>query len=294
MGKKNVALALSSGGARGMAHIGVIEEIISRGYKITSIAGSSAGALVGGIYATGHIEEFKQWACKLEKLDVLKLIDLTFNKQGIIKGDKVFAQLKEMIGNPNIETLPIHFAAIAADVIKKREIVFETGRLLTALRASISMPSILKPVKYERSSLLIDGALINPLPIDRVKCSENDIVIAVNLNSDIPYIKPRVKIRPETSKSMLDRAKLKLIEERTSLFDRKKNTVKNIGFYNIITTAISMLEDKLTENTINTIKPDILINISRLSGLTFDFHRSEELIEIGREAAINEFNKLNI
>lgn len=290
MVEKNVALALSSGGARGMAHIGVIEEIISRGYNITSIAGCSAGALIGGVYATGHLEEFKHWACNLEKLDVLKLIDLTFNKQGIIKGDKVFAQLKEMIGNPNIETLPIHFVAIAADVIKKREIVFETGRLLTALRASIAMPSILKPVKYERTSLLIDGALINPLPIDRVKRSKNDIVIAVNLNSSIPYIKPHIKIRKETPKSMLDRAKLKLIEERTSLFDRKKNTVKNIGFYNIITTAISMLEDKLTESTINTIKPDILINVSRLSGLTFDFHRSEELIEIGRESAIKEFN----
>ena len=280
---RDISLVLSSGGARGMAHIGVIEELEKLGYHIRSVSGTSVGALIGGLYASGHLQEFKEWVANLDKMDVFHLIDLTISTQGFIKGEKVFTELNHIIGNCNIEDLNINFSAIAADITNKKEVVFRSGGLLNAIRASAAMPTILKPVIY-KDCLLVDGAIVNPLPIDAVSRTENDILVAVNLNANIPYEKPVVKIPPPKTRRYLDKEKLKFLRDRESVFSLRKYNTNKIGYYNIIVRSLNMLEDKLTDITIEQYKPDILVNISRNAAETFDFHRSSEIIEAGRMA----------
>ena len=175
--KKNVALVLSGGGARGIAHIGVIEELEKQGFDIKSISGTSMGALVGGVYAVGKMQEYKNWICTLDKFDVFKLVDFTFSTQGLVKGDRVINKMKEFIPDINIEDLKIYYAATATDISRKEEVVFTKGSLYEAVRASISIPTVFTPVKTE-NSLLVDGGVINNVPINHVKRTKDDIIIA--------------------------------------------------------------------------------------------------------------------
>lgn len=283
-GTKEVSLVLSSGGARGLAHIGVIEELERNGYRIREIAGTSIGAVIGGVYASGRLPEFREWICGLDIMDVYRLIDLTISTQGFIKGEKVFSKINEIIGDVRIEDLRVKFSAIAADIINKKEVVFRSGNLLHAIRASAAMPTILKPV-FSDDAMLVDGAIINPLPIDALQEPEGSIIVAVNLNANIPYHKPQVKKRVTTKhQNKKNKELLQFIRERESVFSLKKNNSQKLGYYNIIIRSLNMLEDKLTEITIERYQPDILVNISRNAAETFDFHRSEEIIEAGRAA----------
>jgi NTE family protein len=152
--KEKVSLVLSGGGARGIAHIGVIEELEKQGFEIKSIAGTSMGALVGGIYAVGKLQEYKNWMYTLDKLDVFKLIDFTLSSQGLIKGDRVFKKMKEFIPDMNIEELNIHYAATATDLINKEEVVFTKGSVYKSIRASTAIPSVLTPVKKDNQYIL--------------------------------------------------------------------------------------------------------------------------------------------
>jgi NTE family protein len=154
--KKNVTLVLSGGGARGFAHIGAIEEIESRGYEICSIAGTSMGALVGGVYATGKLNEFKEWAYNLDKQKIFKLIDFSFTNQGLIKGDRVLKTMKKFIPDANIEDLKIKYTATACDMAQNKEVVFREGSLYNAIRASISIPTVFTPV-VSGNMVLVDG-----------------------------------------------------------------------------------------------------------------------------------------
>ncbi len=151
-------MVLSGGGARGIAHIGVVEELEKRGFEIRSIAGTSMGALVGGIYAVGKLQEFKNWLYTLDKLDVFKLIDFTLSSQGLIKGDRVFKKMKEFIPDKNIEDLKIHYAATATDIINNKEVVFNQGSIYDAIRASVAIPTVITPVKQD-DTLLVDGGV---------------------------------------------------------------------------------------------------------------------------------------
>ena len=148
--KRNISLVLSGGGARGIAHIGVLEELEKQGFHIHSIVGTSMGALVGGIYAAGELTSFKKWIVNLDKLDVFHLVDFTLINNGLIKGDKVFNELHKFIPEINIENLEIDFSAIAADLTNRKEIVFNEGNLLDAIRASVANPNIITPVKKTR------------------------------------------------------------------------------------------------------------------------------------------------
>ena len=161
---KSVALVLSSGGARGVAHIGVIEGLLEGGYKIESISGSSMGAVVGAVYAAGKLPNFKEWISNLDKIDVFKLMDFTLSTQGFVRGEKVFNELKKFIGDRNIEDLSIPISIIATDIVGKKEVVFQKGELFTALRASAAIPSVLKPSIIDGIEL-VDGGLYNPIPI---------------------------------------------------------------------------------------------------------------------------------
>ena len=178
---KRVALVLGSGGARGYAHIGVIEELEARGYDIACIAGCSMGAVIGGIYAAGKLKEYRDWTQSLDYLDVLRLLDVSF-RLGAIRGEKVFGKIREIVGEINIEDLSIPFTAVATDLTNQQEIWFQEGCLHQAMRASAAIPSLFTPV-IQGKRMLVDGGLINPLPIVPVVSSHCDLIIAVNLNS---------------------------------------------------------------------------------------------------------------
>ncbi|MEE4789560.1 patatin-like phospholipase family protein [Pseudomonas alliivorans] len=179
--KKRIALVLGSGGARGYAHIGVIQELERRGYEIACIAGCSMGAVVGGIYAADKLDRYSEWIESLDYLDVLRLVDVSF-RLGAIRGEKVFGQIRDIVGEINIEDLRIPYTAVATDLTNQQEIWFQEGCLHQAMRASAAIPSLFTPV-MQGGRMLVDGGLLNPLPIVPVVSSHCDLIVAVNLNS---------------------------------------------------------------------------------------------------------------
>lgn len=201
--RKRVALVLGSGGARGYAHIGVIEEIEARGYEIACIAGCSMGAVVGGIYAAGKLQDYRDWTESLDYLDVLRLLDVSF-RLGAIRGEKVFGRIREIVGEINIEALSIPYTAVATDLTNQQEIWFQEGCLHQAMRASAAIPSLFTPV-VQGSRMLVDGGLLNPLPIIPVVSSHCDLIIAVNLNATTQreYQLPVIE-RPPAIKGRID------------------------------------------------------------------------------------------
>lgn len=178
---KKVALVLGSGGARGYAHIGVIDELQARGYEIGCVAGCSMGSVVGGIFAAGKLDEYREWTQSLDYLDVLRLLDVSF-RLGAIRGERVFGRIHEIVGDIDIEALPIPFTAVATDLTNQQEIWFQEGCLHQAMRASAAIPSLFTPV-VQGKRMLVDGGLLNPLPIIPVVSSHCDLIVAVNLNA---------------------------------------------------------------------------------------------------------------
>ena len=183
--EKNVALVLSGGGPRGFAYIGAIEELESRGYKITSIAGTSIGSLIGGVYAAGKLDDVKQWLYSLDVWNMFSLIDFSLSMNHLVKGDRIISALKDIVPQINIEDLNIPYKAVATDLYTGEEVVFSSGDLFSAIRASISIPTLFKPVEYN-DSLLIDGAMSNCLPINRVERTPGDILVAFDVNDIQP------------------------------------------------------------------------------------------------------------
>jgi NTE family protein len=177
---KTVSLVLGSGGARGYAHIGVIEVLEEQGYQIKAVSGSSMGALVGGVYAAGKLPEFKEWVSAFSYLGFLKLLDFSLREPGAIRGDRLFKVVREMIGDIKIQDLPIEYTAVATDLISKKEIWFQRGNLTRAMRASVSIPSLFTPVSL-KGMLLVDGGVLNPIPIIPTVSAHTDLTIAVDL-----------------------------------------------------------------------------------------------------------------
>lgn len=287
--KQNVALVLSSGGARGVAHIGVIEELENQGYKIKSIAGTSMGALVGGVYATGKLPEYKEWLSSLGKLDVFKMIDLTFSTSGLVKGDKIFKEMRKLVPDTNIEDLKIPFAAVATDIINKKEIVFTEGNLFEAIRASISIPSVFTPMQKD-NLFLIDGGVINPMPVNRVKRSENDILIVVNVNAHIPISEIKIPESKAQRNGFLYNEKIKYFKNKLAEITPKSKKEK-LGYFNLITETIGLMLFQISILTLQNYQPDVLINISRHACGNFNFYKAEEMIEVGKKAAIISLKK---
>lgn len=181
--RKTVALTLGSGGARGYAHIGAIELLVERGYEIVAISGCSMGALIGGMFGAGKMQDYKDWVTGLDQFDILKLLDVTFNSVGAIRGERVFSVVREMLGDTRIENLPIAFTAVATDLLGHKEIWFQEGPLDQAIRASVAIPGVVTPLILN-GRVLVDGALLNPLPIIPTISSQADMIVAVNLNGE--------------------------------------------------------------------------------------------------------------
>lgn len=274
---KEVNLVLSSGGARGVAHIGVIEGLLKKGYTIKSIAGSSMGAVVGGVYAAGKLEAYKDWVCNFEKIDVFKLMDFTLSTQGFVRGDRVFNEMKSFIPECNIEDLSIPFCAVATDILNKKEVIFNSGSLYTALRASASIPSVLKPAVVNGIEL-VDGGVINPIPIDHV-----DRTIGITVVSDVNADVPSYMLEPTPKESSRFAP---LLEKWNNLFPKNSNKdsikLKSLSYFDLITKSVDLMQDQISTLMIEKAKPDILVAISRDMCGTFEFYRSKEIIDYGK------------
>lgn len=297
MGQK-VSLVLSSGGARGLAHIGVIEALEEHGFDIVSVSGASMGSIVGGAYAAGKFPEFKEWMLRLDKMDVFKLVDFTVSNKGFIRGDRVFREFSKILPDCPIEELPVAFSALAADLQKQEEVVFDKGSLHHALRASIAIPTVLTPV-YTEGRELVDGAILNPIPINHVKRQKGDLLVVANVNAIQPY--ERMSL-PEVIKEAIDEPENTRMNSFLQKWRRllpstavgKPNMMRKLGFFESVTRSIDLMQDRISSLQMELSKPDILINFSRQACTTYEFYRAKEMIEEGHcvaEKAIREYNE---
>ncbi|MDQ2180245.1 patatin-like phospholipase family protein [Marinifilum sp. D714] len=285
---KKISLVLSGGGARGIAHIGVLEELEKQGYEIHSITGTSMGAVVGGIYAAGKIKEFKKWILDLNKIDIFKLVDFTLFNSGFIRGDKVFEELSTFIPDYQIQDLPIKFSATATDLIGKNEVLFTDGSLYNAMRASIAIPNVLTPVKNE-GSILVDGGVVNNIPINHAQRIDDDLLIAVNVNADIPL--PKKKKKKEERHSFYQSTINKFNKNLSELFSGNKNN--DLSYFDIMNVSFEIMRNEMVKFSLKNNPPDILIETSRYSCNVYDFYKADELIEMGCKATIISINNYN-
>jgi len=272
----NIALVLSSGAARGVAHIAVIEELLKSGHKITSIAGSSMGAVVGGMHAAGTLEAYADWLKDLDYWDVFNLLDFTISTKGLIKGEKVFKKVAPYLPKINIEDLPIPFVAVAADIIKKKAVVFDKGNLTDAIRASVSIPTLLLPVK-SNNSLIVDGGVVNPIPVDLVKRYPGDKLVVVDVNANIPFNKPKM---PKKEETFINELRRKYFKWQKSDKDKELN----LGIFAMMNESFDLTQETLSKLLLQEHKPDLTIQVSRKACGTMDFHKTPELLVLGREA----------
>lgn len=280
--RKNVALVMSGGGARGMAHIGVIETLLKKGYTITSIAGTSIGSVIGGVYISGKLEPFREWVKSTSKLDVFRLMDFAINKAGFIKGEKVFKEIKKYLSDSDIEQLDIPYAAVAVDIKNHRQIIFKSGSLIEAIRASVSIPTVLTPIQWGETEL-VDGGVLNPLPLDVITRKPGDLLIAIDLNADIAYQAPPKFLTTTELSTTYDKS-LEFINEKWSSFF-KNGRQKRSGFFDLVTNTLYAMQMRLTQMSIQKHQPDLVIEISREACDIFEFHRADELIQYGKEQA---------
>ncbi|WP_373521015.1 patatin-like phospholipase family protein [Aquiflexum sp.] len=292
MSKKTVSLVLSSGGARGMAHIGVIETLEESGYEIVSIAGSSAGALIGGMYAAGNLPKFKDWICNLDRVDVFSLMDFTISSRGFIKGEKVFGELKKLIADSHIEDLSIPFVCTAVEIPSGKEHVFRKGSLYAAIRASVSIPTVLTPAKIHGKEY-IDGGILNPIPLSLLpKEKRGEIVLAVDLNGPkeafIDLMENKDKILLPSTFSKLPNWMVDYQKKFSAYFStlEKDEKPKGMGFIDLMNYSFDILQDKFSEMVLEKHQVDIIVEISRIQAKTLEFHRASEMIEIGKQKTL--------
>ena len=296
----SVALVLGSGGARGLAHIGVIEAIEARGLRIAAIAGSSMGALVGGIYASGRLPAYRDWALELTRTDVFRLLDFGIGRPGLFTGDRLMDELEEIVGQHRIESLPIPFTAVATDLRAQREVWLTRGPLFDAIRASMAIPLVFTPVKLGGREL-VDGGLLNPVPIAAMRQALADVVIAVDVNvraANAPAANAHGHEARRALTGSQDPAQLPVAtgaEEEgdkdtagsmfAQWFTRKAAEQAQTGLIDLMARSLDTMQGQLSRMQLAFDPPDILVRISRESSFFYEFWRTRELIEIGRQQA---------
>ena len=315
---KNVALVLSSGGPRGFAYIGAIESLLEHGYRITSVAGTSIGSLIGGIYAAGKLPQFKEWIYSLNAWEVFSLMDLSIGKNHFVKGDKIIEAITEIVPNVNIEDLQIPFRAVAADLYTGEEVVFDHGKLFTAIRASISIPSLFRPMEYGHTTL-IDGAIVNCLPLNRVVRHPGDILVAFDVNdvnvqeikrilveehrakqADMEFEQTKraeimgalQELRNESDMGLVQRLKhagsrsISVIREvmgHQKNFNEETSLDYGDNYYDLLDRTFSLMNHRITELTLQLHNPDILVQMPFDSyGDISDYAKAREISEFGR------------
>lgn len=282
---KKISLVLGSGGARGLAHIGIIRWLEEHNYQISAISGSSIGALMGGIYAAGKLNEFEAWLRTLTKSDILSLLDIAWDRSGLIKGDKLNSVLSDLIGNPKIEALSIPFTAVATDIDNEKEIWLQQGDLLEAMRASYSLPMIFTPVQY-KGLTLVDGGVINPVPIAPTFGQGTDLTIAVNLGAKPTKPQEEPQQNQDEDSSWLDFDDL--IANIKSFFTSEKAALKqpfNWDMYDVSNKAFDSMQSSIARQQLAAYPPDITINIPRNACGMLEFTLVDKMVKLGYEAA---------
>jgi NTE family protein len=313
---KRVALVLGSGGARGYAHIGVIEALEARGYEIVGISGCSMGALVGGLYAAGKLKAYREWVTGLDYFDLFRLVDVTWSPMGAIKGERVMEVIKTMLNGCTIESLPIPYTSVATDLLNQKEVWFQEGSLEQAIRASIAVPGVITPV-HHLGRTLVDGGLLNPLPITPAVAWHADLILAVNATAQnstatLDELMPdwsRETFQQNPSSAMgewmnrirgkagqlLDRLNFWEADAEESLRDGQGSDTR-WGKLDIILQSFEITQAALTQYKVAGYPPDILIEIPRTVCGGYEFHKASQLIELGRRLALEkilEWENLN-
>ena len=325
-----VALALGSGGARGYAHIGVVAELDARGYEIVSVAGSSMGALVGGLYCAGRLDDYVDWISGLSQLDVMRLLDVSLSKPGgMIGAERILARVREILGDTVIEDLDIPFTAVATDLAAGRPVWFQKGSLVDAIGASIAIPGVIRPHEVD-GRLLADGGILDPLPVAPTSAVSSDVTIGVVLDADdgaehgasrAPKTKGVIRrnITP-----LLENDWVRSVRERFGVEaddsvshdapaedtpagsdgsdDVEPLSTSNdvddgakaapMGRIEILLRSLDIMSIALTRYQIAGYPPDILIRVPRKALRTLDFHKATEMIELGRTLTAEALDKL--
>jgi NTE family protein len=293
-----IGLALGGGAARGLAHIGIVRTLVAHGIIPNVVVGTSIGAVVGGAYATGHLDTLEAWARRLQPRNILGYLDIRLNGSGLIGGDKLAAQLEAAIGPTLIEDLPMKFATVATEVRTGHEIWLTHGRMVEAMRASYALPGIFSPVLVG-DRWLVDGALVNPVPVSAARAFGAEIVIAANLSSDIfahsttiyshgPSAEVTVAVAPETMTEQPAAPKRGL----GRLFSAERTVKREFfgsggrpGISSVMVDAFNIMQDRITRARLAGDPPDLLIS-PRVGEIGwFDFHRADDLIAHGTRAA---------
>ncbi len=285
---KTISLVLGSGGARGLAHIGIIHWLEEQNYAIRSIAGSSMGALVGGIYAMGKLDEFTQWVKAVDKLEMLRLMDFTRSQGGLVKGDKIINTLAELTGERHIEDLPISFTAVAADIANEKEVWIDTGPVFDAIRASISLPLLFTPVDH-KGVTLIDGGVLNPVPIAPTFRDHTDLTIAVNLsgqpNHELDLIERKQPVHSASSYFS------KKIDQFIDSISPISSNTESLSIYDVAYQAIDTMQGAVARQKLAAYPPDVVLELPRNICGILEFDRAEEMIEFGYTMAAKQLGE---
>jgi NTE family protein len=309
MAGKTVALVLGSGGARGYAHIGVIQVLTERGYEIVAVSGSSMGSLVGGLHAAGQLEAYTEWATSLTQRDVLRLLDPVINGPGVLRLERVLARMTQYLDGVRIEDLPIPYTAVASDLGARREVWFTSGPLDVAIRASIAIPAMITPIMVN-GRLLVDGGVLNPVPMEPVMGVPCDFTMAVNLSGErnhrVSTLPTRESAEQRPMQEWIDRffksaggvwenefvasimARFSRPDEEPPAYDPPP---PGLGITDITWMALDAMESLITRYRLAALPPDVLVTVPVDSIKTMDFHRAVEQIALGRtltEAALDE------
>jgi NTE family protein len=281
---QSVSLVLGSGGARGLAHIGVIRALENAGLEIRHIAGASMGALIGGIHAAGRLDAYEEWVCGLEQSDVLALVDWTFSGGGLIRGRKIIDKLAGLIGRYEIEDLDVDFTAVAVDLDLGREVWLDRGPLFDAIRASIAIPGVFTPHEY-RGRTLIDGGILNPVPIAPTLRAINDLVVVVDVNGPAVYPAPLAQSGDDE-----DEAGNRMIRKVREFMNGWRDTDakdkdERPGLMAVMMRALDTMEAAIARHHMAIFRSDIMITVPKNTCFVHEFHRASEVIELGEKLA---------
>lgn len=317
--RPRVALALGSGGARGYAHIGAIEVLEERGVDIVAVAGSSMGAAVGALHAVGALDEYTAWARGLSQLDVVRLLDLSLSAPGAIRAEKVLARFRELVADTRIEDLPIPYTAVATDLVARKEVWFQRGPVDVAVRASIAIPGMITPVMLN-GRLLADGGIMDPVPLGPTAAVHADAIIAVSLAGEHrePSAVPGAPARESAEErpaeewgerfrrgaaQLLDRDLVRALKGRFGLGDDEPDDDQaggwehgpddaegaafgelpaGLGKWDVMNQSLEAMQSVLIRYRLAGFPPDVLVSVPRDACRTLDFHRADEMIELGR------------
>jgi len=289
---KTVSLVLGSGGARGHAHIGVIRALNERNVEIRNIAGTSMGSVIGGIFAADKLDTYTEWAYRLERRDVVKLLDFSFTWTSLFKGERIIEVLKDLVGDRQIEDLDRGFTAVATSLDDQREVWLNSGSLFDAIRASTAVPGVFAPVK-SGGRTLVDGGLVNPIPIAPTLNDSTDLTIAINLSGLDEDYEPPAAAQDEAP-AHDDGYREKIARFVGGLLESDDEEPSGPDAIDLLIRSIDVMQGAIARLKLAAYAPDKTINIPRDACSFFEFHRAEEMAALGYERTLKALDELHL